>query len=107
MNATAPVPEARDQLPHPQEVAEQWRARAALYPEPTFDDMRPDRVWLFDLAGDGTLSSEEKYAGYHVAAYQKRVVGFGPDSLWLQVLLSRELDVHPALIATCYMCEWN
>jgi hypothetical protein len=104
MNATAPVPETRAPLPHPQEVAEQWRARAALYPEPTFDDMRPDRVWLFDLAGAAALAREE-YAGYHVAAYQKRVVGVGPDSSWLQVLLSRKLDVHPALIATCYIPE--
>ncbi len=83
----------------------EWDELAAKYPAPTLDDVRPEWLWVRDHAADGSIDPEGNYWGLHVAIYQQRVVGAGPEPIALQIRLSRELNIHPERMVVFYLGE--
>jgi hypothetical protein len=83
----------------------EWHELAARYPTPTLDDARADYLWIHEHAGDGSIDPEGKYWGLHIAIFQQKVVGAGPDPIRLQIQMSRKLNIHPARAITTYLGE--
>jgi hypothetical protein len=78
---------------------------AAKYPPPTLDDVRPEWMWVHERGAADGIDPEGKFWGLHVAIYQQKIVGAGPEPTALQIRLSRELNIHPERLITVYLGE--
>lgn len=70
------------------------------FPPPSEEELLDDCRWFQKHSTSNVLAG---YRGTHVAIYQGQVVGFGDNSLQLNVDLARQLGVHPQRLVIEYI----
>lgn len=92
---TAPIPLTPEFGPSPKVAAQvaELRELEKQFPEPTWDEVRPDWEWFYVHSADPEM---EPYYYQLVAIYGKQVVGSDPqDELALRIRLSKQYQIHP------------
>jgi hypothetical protein len=76
----------------------------ARYPAPTWEDVRPDWLWLYATWNAGHLFH---LGGQFIAAYQGRVVHSGRDELDMRIQLSCQYQLHPEWFVISFLGDWR
>ncbi len=100
MTTNPPTDPNRHLSPQAQAQLAELLQLEARFPPPTWEEVKPDWVWLYANSGTAEM---EPYLGQAIAVYEGKIVGADPhDATALRVRLAKQYQRHPERFVITY-----